>query len=60
MAVNSGMGSECVRAPGPRADQDVHPEILQRRVEHLFDVGEQPVDLVDEEHLCRVKSFTGQ
>ena len=31
--------------------QDVHPEILQRRVEHLLHVRHQPVNLVDEENL---------
>ncbi len=36
------------------ADQDVHAEILQRRVEHLLHVGQQAVDLVDEEDLARL------
>ena len=36
-----------------RADQDVDAEILQRRIQHLFDIGQQPVDLVDEEDLAR-------
>ena len=35
------------------ADQNVHAEILERRVEHLLDVGQQAVNLVDEEHLAR-------
>ena len=35
----------------PGADQDVDPEVLQCRVEHLLDVRHQAVDLVDEEDL---------
>ena len=53
MAVNFGIGMECVRAPGPGADQDVDAEVLERRVEHLFHVGQQAVDFVDEEDLAR-------
>ena len=34
------------------ADQDVHAEILERRVEHLLDVRQQAVNLVDEEDLA--------
>ena len=36
---------------GPRADDKVDPEVLQRRIEHLLDIGQQPVNLVDEEDL---------
>ena len=36
-----------------RAHQNVHPEILQRRVEHLFHIRQQAVDFVDEENLAR-------
>ena len=53
MAVNFGMGSECVRAPGPAPDQDIHAKILQRRVEHLLHVRQQAVNFVDEEDLAR-------
>ena len=36
---------------GPRADDKVDPEVLQRGIEHLLDIGQQPVNLVDEEDL---------
>ena len=39
---------------GPRADQDVEMEILQRRVEHLLHIGQQPMNFVDEENLARL------
>ena len=51
MAVNFGMGSECVRAPGPDADQNIDAKIFERRVEHLLDVRQQAMDFVDEEDL---------
>ena len=38
---------------GSGSDQDVHAEILERRVQHFFDIGKQPVDFVDEEDLAR-------
>src|ERR1019366_1465249 len=37
----------------PHAHQDVHAEILQRRVEHLLHVRHQAVNLVDEENLVQ-------
>ena len=37
------------------ADDDVEPEVLERRVEHLLDGARQPVDLVDEEHVARLE-----
>src|ERR1051326_7835909 len=40
----------CARAR-PRADQNVHAEILERGIEDLFDVRQQAVDLVDKEDL---------
>ena len=36
-----------------RTHQDIDPEILQRRVEHLLHVGQQPVHFVDEEDLVQ-------
>ena len=36
-----------------RAHQDIHAEILQRRVEHLLHIRQQAVDLVDEEDLVQ-------
>ena len=35
-----------------RADQDVHAEILQRGINHLFHVRQQAVNFVDEENLA--------
>ena len=44
------------RARGrPLADDDVEPEVLERRVEDLLDGAVQPVDLVDEEHVARLE-----
>ena len=40
---------------GPLADDDVEPEVLERRVEDLLDRPVQPVDLVDEEHVVRLE-----
>ena len=37
---------------GPLAEHDVELEVLQRRVEHLFDRARHPVDLVDEQHVA--------
>ena len=37
---------------GPLADDDVEPEVLERRVEDLLDGAVEPVDLVDEEHVA--------
>src|SRR5919202_499139 len=34
------------------ADDDVEPEVLQRRVQDLLDGGREAVDLVDEEHVA--------
>ena len=39
----------------PLPDDDVEPEVLERRVEHLFDGAAQPVDLVDEENVARLE-----
>jgi len=36
----------------PDAHQDIDAKILQRRIEHLFHVGQQAVNLVDEEDLA--------
>ena len=38
---------------GAGADQDIDAEILERRVQNLFDVGHQSMDFVDEENLPR-------
>src|SRR5438132_4389371 len=44
------------RARGrPLADDDVEPEVLERRVEDLLDRAVQPVDLVDEEDVARLE-----
>ena len=44
------------RARGrPLADDDVEPEVLERRVEDLLDRAVQAVDLVDEEHVARLE-----
>ena len=34
---------------GTGADEDVHAEVFERGVDHLFDIGKQPMDFVDEE-----------
>ena len=34
---------------GARADEDVHAEVLQRGIQHFFDVRKQAMDFVDEE-----------
>ena len=39
----------------PLPDDDVEPEVLERRVEHLLDGARQPVDLVDEEDVARLQ-----
>ena len=39
----------------PLADDEVEPEVLERRVEDLLDHRVQPVDLVDEEHVAGVE-----
>ena len=36
-------------------DDDVEPEVLERRVEDLLDRAVEPVDLVDEEHVARLE-----
>ena len=36
---------------GSRSDQDVEAEVFQSRIQDLFDVRHQPVDLIDEEDL---------
>ena len=51
-SVNGGRSSVSVRAAGALADDDVEPEVLERRVEDLLDGAVQPVDLVDEEHVA--------
>ena len=40
-------------SPGSRSgpDQDVELEVLQRRIQHFFHIGQQTVDFVDEKHL---------
>ena len=37
------------------ADDDVEPEVLERRIQHLFHGTRQPVDLVDEEDVSRLE-----
>src|SRR5919201_6855903 len=39
----------------PLADDDVEPEVLERRVEDLLDGAVEPVDLVDEEDVARLE-----
>ena len=39
----------------PLADDDVEPEVLERRVEDLLDRPVEPVDLVDEEDVVRLE-----
>ena len=39
----------------PLADDDVEPEVLERRVEDLLDRAVEPVDLVDEEDVARLE-----
>ena len=41
---------------GALADDDVEPEVLERRVEDLLDGAVEPVDLVDEEHVARLEA----
>ena len=44
------------RARGrPLADDDVEPEVLERRIEDLLDGAVQAVDLVDEQHVARLE-----
>ena len=38
----------------PGADQDVHPKIFERRINHLLDVRQQAVNFVDEENLALI------
>src|SRR6185369_943503 len=40
---------------GPLADDDVEAEVLERRIEDLFDRRVQAVDLVDEEDVARLE-----
>ena len=42
--------------PGPLADDDVEPEVLERRVEDLLDRPVDAVDLVDEEDVARPRA----
>ena len=39
----------------PLADDDVQPEVLERRIEDLLDRRVEPVDLVDEQHIARLE-----
>ena len=41
---------------GPLADDDVEPEVLERRVEDLLDRAAEPVDLVDEEDVALARA----
>ena len=43
-----------VRAAGSLPEDDVEPEVLERRVEDLLGRAVEPVDLVDEEHVARL------
>ena len=54
-SVNGGRSSVSVRAAGPWPDDDVEPEVLERRVEDLLDRPVQPVDLVHEQHVARLE-----
>ena len=49
---------------GASADQDIQMEIFERRVKHLFHVGQQAVNFVDEENLamhgCRSECRRGR
>ena len=56
MSVNGGRSSVSVRAAGALADDDVEPEVLERRVEDLLDRAVQPVDLVDEQDVARLEA----
>jgi hypothetical protein len=48
---------ECEGARGrPLADDDVEPEVLERRIEDLFDRVVQAMDLVDEEDVARLEA----
>src|SRR5581483_11953721 len=40
---------------GALPDDDVEPEVLERRIEDLLHRAVQPVDLVDEEHVARLE-----
>ena len=54
-SVNGGRSS-VERARGrPLPDDDVEPEVLERRVEDLLDGRVQAVDLVDEQHVARLE-----
>ena len=56
IAVKGESGIECVRAPGTAADHQIDAEVFQGRVEHLFDVGEQAVNLVDKGKLAAARA----
>ena len=53
--VNGGRSSVSVRAAGPWPDDDVEPEVLERRIEDLLRRAVEPVDLVDEEDVARLE-----
>ena len=55
-SVNGGRSSVSVRAAGALADDDVEPEVLERRVEDLLDRAVEPVDLVDEEDVALARA----
>src|SRR5258708_39913432 len=44
------------------ADQNVHPEVLERRIEDFLDVRQQPVNFVDEKYLAlpNVGKYSGE
>ena len=44
---------------GALADDDVEPEVLERRVEDLLDRAREPVDLVDEEDVALAQGRSG-
>ena len=54
-SVNGGRSSVSVRAAAPWPNDDVEPEVLERRVEDLLGRAGEPVDLVDEEHVARLE-----
>ena len=45
------MGNRVRARAGAGADQDVQAKIFERGVEHLFHIGQQAVNFVDEEDL---------
>ena len=58
-SVNGGRSIVSVRAAAPWPNDDVEPEVLERRIEDLLGGPVEPVDLVDEQHVARLDARSG-